>query len=246
MALPASGRSDLGATLRRLRQSRLMSVAQVAALIGVPVYTVYNWERGAARVPTARLEALSELFGPSVDLEPPSLLPPVGDPPSLARFRIQLELSQVAAARLLGISRSSLRGYESGRPLPLAQLRRMAVVYDIPLVELAAAGGVRCPRELDLKSWQPGDLGRVLRVLREWSGLTQAALALQVGASKDAVRAWENDRHQPGAPLRRKLEELYRLPIGVLRRAYTRPARSHRLSAATVSSRVSLSGLRTA
>jgi transcriptional regulator with XRE-family HTH domain len=214
----ATGLHDLGSTVRRLRQARELSVAQLAGILAVPAHTVYNWERGAARVPARYLEPLSQALDLSVSAAEPPIAAPA--PGSLARLRLQAHLSQVAAAHRLGISRSSLRSYESGRPLPLAHLRRMAALYDVPIGQLAASGRVRCPRELDLKTWQPGDLGRVLRVLREWSGLTQNELALGIGASKDAVRAWENGRHQPGPALRRELEQLYRLPADSLLTAY--------------------------
>jgi DNA-binding XRE family transcriptional regulator len=200
----------------------------VAELLGVSTHTVYNWERGTTAVPARQLEPLSRALQVRADdllaaLEGgcvPVTGELVGPPSPLALLRQRAKLSQVAAAHRLGISRSSIRVYESGRPVPLAQLRRMAALYRVPMGRLAAAGGVRCPRELDLKTWRPGDLGRVLRVLREWSGLTQGELAVRIGASRDAVRAWENGRYQPGPPLRHNLEQLYRLPEGVLQRAY--------------------------
>ena len=220
-----------GSALRRLRRARDLSAARVAELVGVSTHTVYNWERGTTHVPARQIEPLSRalhlraddlraaLAGPDEGCSP-AARSLVGPPSPLARLRLRAKLSQVAAAHTLGISRSSIRVYESGRPVPLAQLRRMAALYRVPLVRLAAAGGVRCPRELDLKTWQPGDLGRVLRVLREWSGLTQGELAVRIGASRDAVRAWENGRYQPGPSLRHNLEEVYRLPVGGLQRAY--------------------------
>jgi transcriptional regulator with XRE-family HTH domain len=214
-----------GSALRRLRQGRDLSAARVAELVGVSTHTVYNWERGATHVPARQVEPLARALQLTADALLAALDRPVsgclvGPPSPLARLRLRARISQVAAAHTLGISRSSIRVYESGRPVPLAQLRRMAALYRVPMARLAAAGGVRCPRELDLKTWQPGDLGRVLRVLREWSGLTQGELALRIGASRDAVRAWENGRYQPGPPLRQSLEELYRLPEGGLQRAY--------------------------
>jgi transcriptional regulator with XRE-family HTH domain len=231
-----------GSALRRLRQARDLSAARVAELVGVSTHTVYNWERGTTRVPARQIEPLSralqlraddllavldELNGQDEGCAPVARSL-VGPPSPLARLRLRAKLSQVAAAQTLGISRSSIRVYESGRPVPLGQLRRMAALYRVPMGRLAAAGGVRCPRELDLKTWRPGDLGRVLRVLREWSGLTQGELALRIGASRDAVRAWENGRYQPGPSLRHHLEELYRLPVGVLQRAYAgAEAQSH-------------------
>jgi transcriptional regulator with XRE-family HTH domain len=259
-----------GSALRRLRRARDLSVARVAALVGVSIHTVYNWERGTSRVPAQRVESLACALQLGVDdllaalagggeagdaaagnpaarnpaagnsaagnpaarngaagslvVQPVGLpSPSVSSPSPLAALRLRARLSQVAAAQRLGISRSSIRVYETGGPVPLAQLRRMATLYRVPMVRLAAAGGVTCPRELDRKSWRPGDLGPVLRVLREWSGLTQGELALRIGASRDAVRAWENGRYQPGPPLRHNLEQLYRLPEGALRRAYTGP-----------------------
>ena len=227
-----------GSALRRLRQARDLSAARVAELVGVSTHTVYNWERGTSHVPARQIEPLSRALRlraddllATLDGEGrPAAGSMLGQPSPLARLRLRAKLSQVAAAHRLGISRSSVRVYESGRPVPLAQLRRMAALYRVPMGSLAAAGGVRFPRELDPKTWRPGDLGRVLRVLREWSGLTQSELALRIGASRDAVRAWENGRYQPGPPLRHSLEELYRLPGGVLQRAYAGAEAPHPLA----------------
>ncbi|MBD8870410.1 helix-turn-helix domain-containing protein [Nocardioides donggukensis] len=228
----AEARGHRGHGLRRLRLERGRSGAEIAAAVGVPTHTVYNWERGGARIPEAHLEDLAAALGLS-SAELASALAearvvveglrarPVG---RLARLRIGVGLSQSAAADRLGFGRSSLRAYERGRPAPLAHLRRMAVLYRVTVAEVAHACGARCPRELDPTSWRAGDLSRALRVLREWSGLTQAEVAMRVGASKDSVRAWENARTQPGPFLRVRLEELYRLRSGSLIPAYARPA----------------------
>ena len=97
----------------------------------------------------------------------------------------------------------------------------MAGLYDLPISHVANAAGVAFPSELDPSTWSPGQLPCLLRVLRDWSGLTQRALAVRVGAAVATVRGWESGRTQPGDRLRRRLEQVYRLPDGALLAAYS-------------------------
>lgn len=203
------------------RRRRGLGVAELAGFVGVTPATIRRWERGETRPDPARLARLAAVLGK----RPEDVLADCGPSHRLARFRVAAGLSQVAAARRLGVSRSSLRAYEQGRAAPPAHVRRMAAAYGVPLELVAAACGVEYPRELDPRTWRPGDLPTVLLVLRQWSGHTQAAVALQVGASKDSVRAWENGRTQPGPFLRARLEGMYRLPPTALLNAYARGGR---------------------
>lgn len=204
------------------RRWKGLEVAELAGLVGVTPATIRRWERGETRPDPARLSRLAAALGQRAG----EVLADWGPSHRLGRFRVSAGMSQVAAARRVGVSRSSLRAYEQGRPAPPAHVRRMAVAYGVPVADVAAACGVAYPRELDLMTWGPGDLPAVLLVLRQWSGLTQAAVAIRVGASKDSVRGWENGRTQPGSFLRARLEEMYRLPEGSLLIAYARGGRA--------------------
>lgn len=57
---------ELGRRIRRLREERRWSQAELGDLVGVTGRTVGNWERGES-VPRNRLGALEKVFG--VDLE---------------------------------------------------------------------------------------------------------------------------------------------------------------------------------
>jgi DNA-binding transcriptional regulator YiaG len=132
-------------------------------------------------------------------------------------------MSQAKAARALGVSRTTLRGWERGAVVPPWQaVRQMATLYAVPVASTAAAAGVAAAT-LDPARWTSGDLARVLSALRRWRGLTQAQVALSCGTSIDSVRAWEHGRQQPGPESRHRLETLYDLPESTLLQAYNHP-----------------------
>jgi transcriptional regulator with XRE-family HTH domain len=217
-----------GTGLRRMRHARGFSGTELGDLVGVPAYTVYNWEAGRARIPVDRVPRLAaaldideERFarlvrqGPATPAAPPPQ--PLGQ---LAALRARAGLSQVQAAKRLGIARSSLRAWEAGKRPTLYGIRAMADLYGVSTSKVAEAVGVPFPRQLDPSTWAPGDLPEAIRVLREWSGLTQRALAELCGAQKDTVRAWENARCRPTRRFRQALEQTLRLPHGALQAAY--------------------------
>lgn len=134
----------------------------------------------------------------------------------LARLRRRAGLSQVVAARVTGWSRDSVRSWEQGAPPPLAALRALARAYGVPTSAVASAAGVAAPRLLDRRTWRPGDLPAALRTWREWTGMTQGALADRAGVSTDAVRGWERGRTTPYPAHRRRVEAALGLPPGAL------------------------------
>ena len=71
------------------------------------------------------------------------------------------------------------------------------------------------------------ELARVLRDLRDWSGLRQADVAAATDRSVAAVRSWEAGRAVPGRAARDMLTSLYRLPAGALDAAAPRRPASH-------------------
>ncbi len=210
-----------GTGLRPLRKQRGVPVARIADAVGVPTHTVYNWESGRAGVPASAVPALADVLGLPIDTLLPALgrTAPVAVAPvsPLRRLWAAAGWSQASLARTIGVSRTTLRDWERGVTVPpWPALRRLAETIGAPLPRVAEAVGRRPPIDLDVSRWRPGMLARVLVALREWSDLTQAALARRVGCSVAAVRSWERGRHAPSAPARRRLERLYRLAPGAL------------------------------
>ena len=92
----------------------------------------------------------------------------------------------------------------------------------MPVSTVARAAGVQPPELLDPRRWTPGDLPGALRVLRQWSGLTQREVAVHCACSVAAVRAWERGRCVPRPAGLRRLEELFGLGPDALVRALPR------------------------
>jgi transcriptional regulator with XRE-family HTH domain len=229
---PKAGHPGRG--LRRLRRTNKLgrlTAAQVAAAVGVPAHTVYNWEAGRSRIPDHHLGLLAGTFGLEQALlvrllqrwahEPDPL--PVGAAP-LGRLRRRAGLSQATLAARAGVGLTTLKSWERGVPPSLGGLRGLASALGVPAAELADRLGLPLPGALRPATWRPGDLSQVLRTLREWSRLTQEELAERSGCSASSVRSWECGRLCPGPQLRRRLETLFRLPPYALLAAY--PART--------------------
>jgi len=217
---PASDHRGTG--LRALRHETGVTVAAIATAAGVPQHTVYNWESGRARIPAHRIDVLAELFDLPADrlltaLRRPVPPRPASPLPPLHRLRTEHGWSQAALARAIGVSRTTLRDWERGVTVPpWPALRHLSHAIGVPLSVVAAAAGRRLPAELDPRRWRAGMLAGVLVTLREWSDLTQAALAGRLDCSTAAVRCWERGDHKPSPALRARLERLYRLYPGAL------------------------------
>ncbi|MBS45701.1 MAG: hypothetical protein CMH83_21510 [Nocardioides sp.] len=211
-------------SLRPLRRAAGVSARDLAARLGVPASTVYNWETGRARVPAATVAPLAAELGVPRSTAATALAavpaPTAQDvAPPLRRFRHRCGLSQVHVARRIGFPRHAVSAWEHGATPPLVAVRRLAGVYGVPVTRLARAAGVVAPPLLDPARWQPGDLPQALVTLRHWCGLTQADLATRLGRSKDTVWAWESGRWAPPASARADLERVFCLPRGSFERA---------------------------
>ncbi|WP_133241223.1 helix-turn-helix transcriptional regulator [Nocardioides gansuensis] len=211
--------------LRTLRQAAGIPVRRVARRLGVLPATVYNWEAGRARLPLEHLPDLAALLGIGV----PALRRHLADAPAsrreqpaseLRRLRRRTGLSQTAVAQRVGTTRHRLGAWERGEQPPLWAVRRLAAVYGVPVSRVARASGVSAPPLLDVRRWSPGDLPQALVALRQWSGLTQGALAERCGCHPSTVRGWEQGRARPLHRTRARLEALYGLPEGALLAAY--------------------------
>jgi transcriptional regulator with XRE-family HTH domain len=209
--VPAAG-------LRALRKAHVLTGPALARMLGLPSYRVYNWEREASRIKEPELSELTMVFALTVEDLRLCLVQPSPRPAlklsfaPLPRLRRSRGLSQVQAARALGVARSSLRSWEQGAPPPLGQLRNLALLYGVSVATVATASGVRAPGELRPQSWTAGDLPRVLYVLRNWSQISQAELADLCAVSVATIRNWERGRHQPAARNRHRMEAVFRLP----------------------------------
>ena len=214
-----------GHGLRALRQSAGVPVRRIARRLGIHAATVYNWEAGRVRIPASHVPALASIL----DTEVPALTRHLIAAPAtrprdpvtqLRRLRRRTGLSQEAVARRIGTTRHRIGAWERGEQPPLWALRRMAVVYGVPVSRLARAARVVASPLLDVRQWSRGDLADALRVLRSWCGLTQRSVAERCGVHPTSVRAWENGRTVPGPRSRERLELLYGLASGALLAAY--------------------------
>ncbi len=215
-----------GHGLRPLREAARVPVRQVASRVGVPPSRVYNWEAGRARIPLRHVSDLAEVLRVETGaLREILASAPSGPNPAglteLRRLRRRTGLSQAHVARSIGATRHRLGAWERGqRQPPLSAVRRLAAVYGVPTAQVARAAGVPAPRVLDVQGWSRGDLPAALVALRQWSGLTQRALAEHCGCSTSTVRAWERGRGRPGERTRIRVEQVYGLPEGSLLAAY--------------------------
>jgi transcriptional regulator with XRE-family HTH domain len=221
-ALPHRESGLRGHGLRPLRRAVGITVATIAREVGAPVSTVYNWEAGRVRIPSEHLGVLAGLLRlDRTTLHQLLSTHPVHSGPGratsqLRRLRLRRGLSQGQVARLIGMSRHSVGAWERGARPPLAAIRRLAGVYAVSVSTVARAADVSPPELLDPDRWAPGTLPRVLTVLRDWSGLTQAEVAERCGCSRASVRNWERGRTEPSPALRAALERMYRLTDGSL------------------------------
>lgn len=212
------GRLD-GVRLPGLAQRRRrcgMTGRALAAHVEVAPSTLSMWETADVRVPPATADALADVLGCTV---PDLARPPVDQEPErvLRSMRRQAHMTGREAAGTLGISLASLARYEAGqRAVPLAVLRRMAVIYRQPAADLLAQRAEPLPR-LPERPWSEDDVPAVLHGLRVRAGLSKVAVGRRVGRSGQAVRGWETGLTRPGTDTRLRLEAVFGVPPGSLR-----------------------------
>lgn len=97
-ALPEERRTiaHFGARLQRLRVRKGLSQADIAAHLGVSAPSISGWEKGRARPKNARLDALAELLGVSLD----ELI----DEPEPESIQTVIDRSREEIARAVGTS----------------------------------------------------------------------------------------------------------------------------------------------
>lgn len=97
---PEPTHETFASRLKRLRKERRLSMAQLAAQLGVSKPTIWAWEQGKARPVQARMEALAQ----ALEVPAPEMLTDPGEPLSAVTRRAR---EQIAGA--LGIAPDKIR-----------------------------------------------------------------------------------------------------------------------------------------
>lgn len=205
--------------LRALREAVGMSRRSLAQQLSVSVATVAHWECGRRRLPRERLASLSRALSvPPGELERALERPPVDTPTAqLRELRVRAGVTQASAAEALGVTASTISGYERGiRSIPYRHVRRLAVVYEQPISAVAKAAGqaqVTHPAELDLEK-SPAAV--VIRTVRAWDSVTRAELGRRAGIHPGTIRRWEEGTSTPRPQYLSVLEQVLGLRTGSL------------------------------
>lgn len=218
--------------LRGVRRQDHTPVRAIAAHLGVPEATVYNWESGRARLPLHHLQSLAAMWRCDTQaLRTALVTPPPAHAPRPVRVRPLRHLRRLAGlsrsevGARLGVTANAVARWENGARPPLHRIRALARLYRRSVTVVAAAAGHPPPPLLDRRQWEPHRLPEILQTLRTWTGWTQQELAGRCGCSVDAVRAWEHGRVTPRPHRRRELEDAFGLAPGALLPAWpARPA----------------------
>lgn len=206
--------------LRDHRLGQALSARQLADRLGVHPTSVLRWERrerlpgpghihGLARSlavdPAAVARFFDEAREPTPDPAPGLRVPGL----RVLRSAARLPASRVAEA--VGVPAASVYRWEAGRArLPVRHLPTLAELLAVETAEL---------RSLLARPGTPAPAPEhPLRRLRRRTGLTQAAVARQVGASRHSVSAWERGQVPPLGAVRR-LARVYGVPVARVARA---------------------------
>ncbi|MGB9903684.1 MAG: helix-turn-helix domain-containing protein [Desulfotomaculales bacterium] len=136
-----SGSEDVldGDGVRQLRESRGLSIAELAEISGIPAETIRRVESGEFLPGEEEVERLSEAL--NYPLEPPAkssgelVYASLGR--RIRRFRCRQGLSVSEIARRVGVSPGLISQIESGRTIPLLKtLESIARCLNVPLANL--------------------------------------------------------------------------------------------------------------
>lgn len=211
--------------LRALREAVGMSRRSLAEQLSVSVATVAHWECGRRRLPRERFPSLSRALSvPRQELEPALARPVVEAPGSqLRELRVRAGVTQASAAKALGVTASTISGYERGiRNVPYRHVRRLAVVYEQSISTVANAAGqapVAHPADLEFENSSPA---AVIRAVRAWESVTRAELGRRAGIHPGTIRRWEEGTSTPTPRYLSVLESVLGLRTGSLQK----PART--------------------
>jgi transcriptional regulator with XRE-family HTH domain len=207
--------------LRDQRRSRALSTAEVAARLGVHPNSVLRWERlerlpapvhihGLARALRVETAEIADFFDTA--RRPGAVATTTVRGPGLRSLRAAARIPAPRIAAALGVPAARVYNWESGRArIPLDLVPTLAAALDVEvgrLLDLLRRADSAPPVR------EPSELGR----LRRRTGLSRAAVAARIGASRHSVGAWERGGRPPLAAVRR-LARVYGVPVGVVARA---------------------------
>jgi transcriptional regulator with XRE-family HTH domain len=182
--------STLRERLEWMQRHRGWEHRELAARLRVSASTLTRWKAGARPWSRRSIAALRTLLE-AHDLPCEGLEPRGGIAEYLVARRLELRLSQGAAAEQIGVSCGTYRGWERHGKEPAAA--------SWPGV-LAFLGYDPHPAPTSVAGW--------LQAGRRLLGLTQAELAARLGVTKGAVQKWEVGLG-PGRPRHRAALETF-------------------------------------
>lgn len=207
--------------LRVVRQRAGLSRAELARAVEVSVATVAHWECGRRSLPARRWPAVTAALG----LPPGGLTAAVHTARSrpavmpLARLRRRSGLSQRQVGERLLVSPGLVSRWERGVQTPgWPHLRRLAVLWGLPLSVVAEAAGREAPVQLDRGRWPVVGVGAVVRSIRVWRGESRAQVARRIGVHPQTLRRWEDGATVPSSRSLAELDQALGLLRGTLPR----------------------------
>lgn len=197
-----------GSEIKRIRESKGISVEDLAREVGIPDACLEEVEKGKRRLGNQTLKKLTEALnideeqfsafdqgsGEKIEKETGEYIS-YSAGRKLRQVREEQGLTLVECGKKAGISYTHISEIERGNVCPSLKT----------LDKLATALGK--PVSFFLKSESPITLGERVRKLREAQGLTQVKLAAQVGISDSLIAQVETGKAQPSLNTLEKLAE---------------------------------------
>jgi DNA-binding transcriptional regulator YiaG len=195
-----------------LRKRFNLAQRELGRLVGVSGATIASWEAGKSRPRGARLECLAKLrSGTQQDVD--KALGRTGAPgmdgAEIKSIRKKLGLSQAEFAKKVGVSNGSIAAWETDRSRPGPKNRAaIAAICEESAPAPEAPLAAKPEPKAKPKAAKPGLTPAQIKAIREGAGLSQAAMAKQLGVAVNSISNWENGRSKPRGASVAKLQAL--------------------------------------